>query len=57
MPRVGRQIIKLGSLEGYATKLENLMLFYEQVVPETGWDRYSEINLEYSNQIVCKKRL
>lgn len=57
VPRVGRQIIKLGSLEGYATKLENLMLFYEQVVPETGWDSYSEINLEYSNQIVCKKRL
>ncbi len=57
VPRLGSQVIKLGPFEGYITKLENLMLFYEQVVPETGWDKYSEINLEYSNQIVCKKRL
>ena len=57
VPRLGSQIIKLGPLEGYTTKLENLRLFYEQVIPETGWDKYSEINLEYSDQIVCKKRL
>lgn len=57
IPRVGNHVVKFGSLEGYETKMESLGLFYEKVMPEAGWDKYSEINLEYDEQIICKRRL
>ncbi len=37
-------------------KLTNLYEFYTQVMPVYGWDTYSEINLKYNNQIICKKK-
>lgn len=55
IPRVGSHRILLGSLDDYEKKLENLRLFYEQVVPKMGWEKYSVINLKYRNQIVCTK--
>jgi len=55
VPRVGGHQIILGSLDGYEEKLERLQLFYSQVIPKTGWDKYSIINLKYRNQIVCTK--
>jgi len=56
IPRVGNHTIHLGTFENYRDKLRNLGAFYDKVLPEVGWDKYSIINLEYSDQIVCKKR-
>ena len=56
IPRVGNHKVVLGSFDDYLTKLENLRLFYEQAIPKVGWEKYSEINLKYKNQIVCIKR-
>ena len=56
VPRVGDQTIILGSLENFEKKLEKLRLFYEQVIPKMGWEKYSVINLKYKNQIVCTKK-
>jgi cell division protein FtsQ len=55
IPRVGCHRIIMGSLENYENKLERLRLFYEQVIPKMGWEKYSVINLKYRNQIVCTK--
>jgi cell division protein FtsQ len=55
IPRVGSHRILLGSLENYEKKLKHLRLFYEQVIPKMGWEKYSVINLKYKNQIVCTK--
>ena len=54
-PRVGSHRIILGSLDNYEKKLGHLRLFYEQVIPKMGWEKYSVINLKYKNQIVCTK--
>src|SRR5664280_853484 len=56
IPRVGNQIIHIGTFENYKGKLRNLAAFYDQVLPEVGWNKYSNISLEYKNQIVCRKR-
>jgi cell division protein FtsQ len=56
IPRVGNHVIHLGTTENLEGKLRNLMAFYDKVLPETGWNKYSVINLEYKDQIVCKKR-
>jgi cell division protein FtsQ len=56
IPRVGNQLIHLGTTENLEGKLRNLAAFYDKVLPETGWNKYSLINLEYKDQIVCKRR-
>jgi cell division protein FtsQ len=56
VPRAGNQRVILGSLDNFEKKLEKLRLFYEQVIPKMGWEKYSIINLNYKNQIVCTKK-
>jgi cell division protein FtsQ len=56
IPRVGNQVIHLGTTENTEGKLRNLAAFYDKVLPEVGWNKYSLINLEYKDQIVCRKR-
>jgi cell division protein FtsQ len=57
IPRVGNHIVHLGTFENFKGKLRNLQAFYENVLPEVGWNKYSVINLEFKDQVVCKKRL
>jgi cell division protein FtsQ len=56
IPRLGNHTIHLGSFMNYEGKLRNLEAFYSDVLPEVGWSKYSVINLEYKDQIVCKRR-
>jgi cell division protein FtsQ len=56
IPRVGNQVIHIGTTENIEGKLRNLAAFYDKVLPEVGWNKYSVINLEYKDQIVCKRR-
>ena len=56
IPRVGNHIVHLGDIENFENKLRNLKTFYTDVLPEVGWNKYSAINLEFKDQIVCKKR-
>ncbi len=56
IPRAGNQVIHLGTTDNFKGKLRNLEAFYDSVLPEVGWNRYSVINLEYKDQIVCKRR-
>jgi len=56
IPRVGSHQIHLGTIENFEGKLQNLEAFYDKVLPEVGWNKYSIINLEFKDQIVCKKR-
>jgi cell division protein FtsQ len=56
IPRVGNHTIHLGSADNYKGKLNNLEVFYDRVLPEVGWNKYSTINLAFKDQIVCKRR-
>ena len=56
IPRVGNHIIHLGTAESFTGKLKNLRVFYEEVLPEVGWNKYSVINLAFKDQIVCRRR-
>jgi cell division protein FtsQ len=56
IPRVGNHVIHLGSFEDYETKLNKLEALYDDVMPVVGWNQYSSINLEYRDQVVCRKR-
>ncbi len=56
IPRVGNHLIHLGTFENYKGKLRNLQAFYDKILPEVGWNKYSNINLEFKDQVVCKMR-
>ncbi len=55
-PRIGEQDIIFGHLDNINYKFSKLDAFYQEVMPEEGWEKYRVIDLQYSNQIVCKIR-
>ncbi|MCO6492656.1 MAG: hypothetical protein J5I98_29835 [Phaeodactylibacter sp.] len=56
VPKVGNHHIIFGKFESAEKKLKRLKVFYKEALPYEGWNKYSEISLEYGQQVVCKKR-
>ncbi len=56
VPRVGDHIVYLGRPQHLDMKLARLEKFYKYGLPKAGWNKYSYINIEFDNQIICKKR-
>ncbi len=54
-PRVGDQIVYLGSLNNYSVKMRNLYALYTEGLHPREWNNYKEINLKYEGQIICTK--
>lgn len=71
IPRVGNHIIFIGYLpetqyikkrqqdiQGFVNKkMERLEKFYKYGLSKAGWNKYAYINLEFDNQIICKRHL
>lgn len=53
-PQMGNHRIEFGPPVGLAAKFKKLKLFYTDVLPAKGWDRYSRVSVQYRNQIVCE---
>ncbi|SRR5690554_1411697 len=56
IPRAGDFRIVMGSLDDYPAKLAKFDRFVNGGLNVVGWNRYSEINLKYNNQVVCTKK-
>lgn len=59
VPLVGDQKIVFGKANSESevkAKFEKLRTFYQEGMPYVGWETYSEINLKYEEQIVCKRK-
>ena len=56
VPRVGDHIVYLGNPSNLERKLARLEKFYKYGLSKAGWNKYSYINVEFDNQIICKKR-
>lgn len=70
VPRVGDHVVNIGQLpvsvdnekrreavSAFVKKqMHRLELFYREGLKYAGWNKYDYINLEYCNQIVCRKR-
>lgn len=54
--RVGDQTVLFGDIDNMDYKFKKLEAFYRNAVPIHGWNKYSEINLKYSDQVVCTLR-
>lgn len=49
-------MVKLGTLDQFEYKLKKLQAFYKKGFAQVGWNKYETIDLQYSNQLVCKKK-
>jgi len=56
VPRVGDHIVYLGSGTDIESKLSRLYKFYKYGLSEAGWNKYKYISVEFSNQIICKRK-
>ena len=56
VPRAGDHIIFLGKLEDMNNKFSKLKTFYQEGLNHVGWNKYSRISIEFSNQIICTKK-
>jgi cell division protein FtsQ len=56
IPKMGTTTIVFGDAGDMQEKLRKLLLFYREVVIKSGWNKYSEINVQYKGQIVAKRK-
>jgi cell division protein FtsQ len=51
-----RSQIETAVTEFMDKKLTRIQKFYRYGLSQTGWNKYSYIDVEFDNQIICKKR-
>ena len=52
--QVGDERIEFGKPDNQEVKFGKLMVFYKEILPRMGWNKYSRVNLEYEGQIVAE---
>ena len=53
-PQVGDERIEFGKPEEIETKFSMLKVFYKEILPRVGWNKYNRVNLEFAGQIVAE---
>lgn len=53
-PQVGDERIELGRPENLEAKFKKLKIYYKEILPRMGWNKYDRVNLEYEGQIVAE---
>lgn len=53
IPVVGSHIVKLGKGDEIEKKFRRLMIFYQQVMSKTGFNKYKMIDVQYEGQVVA----
>lgn len=56
VPRVGSHTIEFGTTDSISQKFRNLYTFYEKVLPQVGWNKYTALSVEHVAQIVGRKK-
>ncbi|MDR1022360.1 MAG: hypothetical protein LBL94_03680 [Prevotellaceae bacterium] len=56
VPRVGAQIIRMGTFDNFEYKLHKLEVMYEKGMARSGWNAYETVDLSFGKQVVCKRR-
>jgi cell division protein FtsQ len=56
MPKIGNTVIAMGDGKDAAEKFNKLKLFYKEVIPKAGWNRYSMVDVRYRGQVVAKRK-
>lgn len=55
-PLIGNQTIEFGDGNDYENKFHRLMVFYRQIISQTGFEKYTSIKLAYSGQVIATRK-
>ena len=55
-PLIGNQVIEFGDGNDYENKFHRLYVFYKTVMSQTGFEKYTDIKLAYSNQVIATRK-
>ncbi len=53
-PQVGDERIEFGTPDNEIPKLKKLKIFYKEILPKAGWNKYRRVSLQYEGQIVAE---
>lgn len=53
-PQVGDEMIEFGRPVDLEKKFKKLKIFYKEILPRVGWNKYNRINVEYEGQVVAE---
>jgi cell division protein FtsQ len=53
-PQVGDEKIEFGKPDNQELKFKKLMIYYKEILPRVGWNKYNRVNLQYEGQIVAE---
>jgi cell division protein FtsQ len=53
-PQVGDERIEFGKPEGLEKKFRKLKIFYKEILPRVGWNKYDRVNVAYEGQVVAE---
>ena len=56
IPKVGDHLIIFGDGKNIQDRFRKLNIFYQQVLVKTGFNAYSDINIQFEGQVVATKR-
>lgn len=56
VPRVGKEILVIGSADSLAYKLRRLEVYYKNILPKVGSEAYEKVNVKYGGQIICERK-
>jgi cell division protein FtsQ len=54
LPQIGDENIEFGKPDNLDIKFRKLKIFYKEILPRVGWNKYRRVNLEYDGQIVAE---
>jgi cell division protein FtsQ len=55
IPTIGKHIVKLGKGDDIDKKLRRLLVFYQQVLSKTSFDKYTTVDVQYTGQVIGSK--
>lgn len=55
VPRVGTEVLLLGSADSLDDKLNRLEIYYKNILPKVGTEAYEKVNVKYGGQIICER--
>jgi len=53
-PQITGQRVEFGKAENVEAKFRKLMIFYKEILPTRGWNKYERVSLKYEGQIVAE---
>lgn len=56
VPRVGNELLLIGSADSLDDKLHRLEIYYKNILPKVGTEAYDKVNVKYGGQIVCERK-